>query len=585
MKTYQRIFGYVPEGKSDGIVSLCLSISSVLMTAYGYFLVCRILERLAIAGDASGALQLATKTVVLLTAGGIAYYLSGLFSHKLGFRLETNLRKKGIDGILKAGFRFFDLHQSGVVRKIVDDNAAQTHSAVAHMIPDTGQAILTPILALAIGFLIDIRLGAVLLGVVALGGLLLKAMAGGESTFMQVYQDALKKLSGETVEYIRGIQVVKIFKADVRSFRALYDAIRDYAHYAYQYALRCKRPYVLYQWLFYGIVALLILLLSFVMGRIGDPKALAAELMMLLFLSGIVFVAFMRIMYAGMYLFQANYALDNLESLYRDMLKSRPAFGEEAQVTAYDIDVCGVDFSYGDHEVFRNFSVSLPAGRTYALVGNSGSGKSTLAKLLSGFYAVDVGRIAIGKKPTEAYTEEALSKAIAFVFQDPKLFQSSIYENVALADRDATQSEVMEALRLAGCDEILEKFPLREETVIGTKGVHLSGGERQRIAIARAILKDAPIVIMDEASAAIDVDNEYALKQAFQNLMKNKTVIMIAHRLSSIQNVDEILVLEKGRIVERGDHRTLMRAKGRYKQLVELYHSAEEWRLNDAKVV
>ena len=236
-------------------------------------------------------------------------------------------------------------------------------------------------------------------------------------------------------------------------------------------------------------------------------------------------------------------------------------------------------FSYGENLVLENLSFSLPERKTYALVGHSGSGKSTIAKLLSGFYKLDAGAIKIGGHPLEEYTKEAIIRNISFVFQDSKLFKKSIYDNVALADETASREDVMKALSLAGCDEILSKFKDRENTIIGSKGVYLSGGEKQRIAIARAILKDSPIVMMDEASASIDADNEYELQKAFKNLMKDRTVIMIAHRLSSIQNVDEIIVLEGGKLVERGNNESLIQKQGIYSKLLCLYETANDWRV------
>ena len=239
-----------------------------------------------------------------------------------------------------------------------------------------------------------------------------------------------------------------------------------------------------------------------------------------------------------------------------------------------------MSFSYGENKVLENLSFSLEEKKTYALVGHSGSGKSTIAKLLSGFYKVDSGAIKIGGHSLSEYTKDAIIKNIAFVFQDSKLFKKSIYDNVALADEKASREEVMSALRLAGGDEIIAKFKEREKTVIGSKGVYLSGGEKQRIAIARAILKKSPIVIMDEASASIDADNEYELQKAFKNLMKDKTVIMIAHRMTSIRNVDEIIVLENGQIAERGNNDSLVKKQGLYSRLMTLYETANEWRVS-----
>lgn len=584
MKTYKKLFSYVSERKGWGILAILCSALSVLATVYGYYLIYRFLDGVLVAEDLSLASTYALQTALFLTLGAIFYIISGACSHVLAFRLETNLRKRGIEGLANASFRFFDLHPSGVTRKTIDDNAAQTHQVVAHLIPDHTQAFLSPILVLALSFYISWRVGLVLLILILLAGLLLKGMMG-EKEFMKIYQEALATLSAESVEYVRGMPVVKIFGARVASFKTLYKAITDYSKYAYDYSQSCKRPYVLYQWLFFGLMALLIIPLAFSSAAFGDPRVLAVELLLLLFFSGILFVSFMKIMWVSMYDFQANYAVDALENLYQAMQEDQLAFGDERTFDNYNIEFSHVDFAYDDKQVLSDLSFTLQEGRSYALVGSSGSGKSTIAKLISGFYAVDAGTIKIGGKPLDAYRQEALIQNIAFVFQNAKLFKQSIYDNVALARPGASREAVMTALHLAGCDVILDKFPGREETLIGSAGVYLSGGEKQRIAIARAILKDAQIIIMDEASAAIDPDNEHELQKAFKNLMQDKTVIMIAHRLSSIRAVDEILVLDHGEIVERGSDAELMGQDTRYKGFMGLYQSANEWRVGCESVL
>ena len=249
------------------------------------------------------------------------------------------------------------------------------------------------------------------------------------------------------------------------------------------------------------------------------------------------------------------------------------------------IDVQNLHKSYGDNEVLKGIDAKFYEGDVVCIIGPSGSGKSTIAKLLSGFYRLDAGTIKIGGYPLEEYTKEAIIRNISFVFQDSKLFKKSIFDNVAIADESANRADVMKALSLAGCDEILAKFKDKENTIIGSKGVYLSGGEKQRIAIARAILKNSPIVIMDEASASIDADNEYELQKAFKNLMKDRTVIMIAHRLSSIQNVDEIIVLEGGKVVERGSNDSLIEKQGIYSRLLRLYETANDWRVSNEKLL
>lgn len=584
MNVYKKLFAYAREKVFLGYLAILLSSISVLFTIWGYYLIYKFLYNLIMLNDLAVSEKYAIKIVVVLTAGAVLYILSGVFSHMLGFRLETNLRKRGIEGLSQASFRFFDMNPSGKVRKIIDDNASQTHQVVAHLIPDNAQAFLTPILAIILGFLISTRVGLVLVILTVFAGFLLFSMMG-EQKFMKIYQESLAELSAETVEYVRGMQVVKIFGASVESFKSLYNAIKSYSKYAYEYSLSCRKPYVLYQLIFFGLAAILLPIVVYVTDMLGDSDMLLVELLMLFFLSGVLFVSFMRIMWVSMYVFQGNYAVDTLEGLYEDMQMDKMKHGEYEVFKDCNIEFDHVSFGYNDNMVLEDLSFRLGEGKTYALVGSSGSGKSTIAKLISGFYNVDKGEIRIGGVSLNEYSNEAIINNISFVFQNAKLFKTSIYENVALAKRDAKREEVMEALRLAGCQSIIDKFKAGEETVIGSKGVYLSGGEKQRIAIARAILKNANIVIMDEASASIDPDNEFELQKAFKNLMKNKTVIMIAHRLSSIREVDEILVLDEGQIVERGSDEELMSKESKYKRLQEMYGIANEWRVGNEGVL
>ena len=579
MNVYKKVFHYVPEKIVPGILSILTSLLSGVILVYAYMLLYFFLENLILFRDEGQSYAMSLKIVLALTLAGLCYLLSGVLSHIFAFRLETNLRKKGIEGLASASFRFYDLHSSGYIRKTIDSNAEKTHQAVAHMIPDSAQAFLVPLLTLALGFFVSLRVGVILLLLVLVSGFFLQKMMGG-SQFMKLYQESLNHLSSETVEYVRGIQVVKLFGNRLQSFKAMKEAIESYAKYAYEYSLSCKTPYVLYQWIFLGLIPILSIPLSFLLVKEPQPEKLIIDLIMIFFLDGVIMVAFMKIMWSGMYIFNASFAIDEMEKLYKAMQEDSLQYGNEENFPNYSMEFQDVDFSYGEKKVLEGLSFRLEEGKSYALVGHSGSGKSTIAKLFSGFYKADKGQIRIGDLPIESYSKNALCKAISFVFQDSKLFHKTIYENVLLGKPGATPEEVHHALDMAGCREILERFPEKENTLIGAKGVYLSGGEKQRIAIARAILKNAPIVILDEASASIDADQEYALQNAFKNLIQGKTVIMIAHRLSSIQGLHEILVLEEGKILERGSSKELLQKDSRYKKLWELYQTTEDWRIN-----
>lgn len=578
MKLYKKLLSYVPESMAKAYMAIVLSVLSACGTTYGYFLIYRFLYIVMAEGTMEGAAPYALRIVAVLAAGAVIYFASLLMAHAVGFHLETVLRKRGIEGLSRASFRFFDTHPSGTVRKVIDDNAAQTHTIVAHMIPDNSKAFIMPILLLVLGFMISLRVGLAVAALTLISGGVLASMMVGNN-FMKIYQEALDKMSAETVEYIRGISVIKIFGVSIESMKKLFTLINEYSKYAYRYSRSCKRQYVFYQTLFFGFAAILIIPIAFFIPQLGNPKFLALDLIMTLFLAGLMFSAMMNVMYVSMYSFQGNYAVDTLEKLYSEMEAEKISFGKETEFTNHRIEFENVGFSYGNKKVIENLSFIMEENRSYALVGESGSGKSTVAKLISGYYPIDSGEILIGGKPIQSYSEETLMKEISFVFQDSKLFKKTIYENVALAKEGATKEEVMSAMKKAGVDTICAKFEQKENTLIGAKGVYLSGGEKQRIAIARAILKDSKIIIMDEASASIDPDNEHELQKAFKNLMEGKTVIMIAHRLSVIKGVDDILVLDGGKITERGNHSELYAKGGEYKKLYSLFTEANEWRV------
>lgn len=581
LTVYKKILSYVPKERYLAYIGILLSMLSVVFKVWGYYYLSKFLIEIIVYNNIENAKYYGFCIVGLLIIGITLYGIAGLVTHVLGFRLETNLRKYGIEGLSKASFSFFDTHPSGKTRKIIDDNATDTHMIVAHLIPDNAGAILMPILLLVLGFFVSLKVGIILIILSIVGGISLSMMTG-EKEFMKIYQESLETLSSETVEYVRGIQVIKIFGISVESFKALNTAIKNYSKYSLEYAMSCKRGFVGFQWFFFSFIAMVIpiLLLFF---NIEDPKMLAVELIMVLFLSGALFVSLMAIMYVSMYAFMGQSVVEKLESIFEEMNSNKLTFGSNEEFENYNITFENVSFGYTDKKIINDLSFSLEENKSYALVGSSGSGKSTIAKLISGFYKVDSGVIKIGNRSISSYSEEALINNIAFVFQNVKLFKTSIYDNVKIGKADASYEEVMTAMNLAGCNSILDKFSEREQTQIGTKGVYLSGGEKQRIAIARATLKDAKIIIMDEASAAVDPENEYELQRAFSNLIKDKTVIMIAHRLPSIRNVDEILVMDNGEIIERGTDRELMALDGEYKKLQSLYNKANEWRVNYEK--
>ena len=547
MDTYKRLLKYTPEKIHCAYISVVCATLGVASQMGAFWFLWKFLYALLVTKNVTDGSMYATVIVSLLAGYSVVYFCALWASHVLGFRLESNLRKTAINHLMNASFAFFDMNPSGKIRKLIDDNAQETHMLVAHVIPDNISALFTPIFMFIIVFAVDVKLGLLLLAVALIGGAQMMFMMGNKD-FMRKYQAALERMNAEAVEYVRGMQIVKIFRSTVESFKAFYEAITGYSDLAYKYTLSCRTPYVM----FHLFAVFTIPAAIYFMNKDADANLIIAKIVFFVCIAGVLFSAFMRVMYVGMYNFQAKSVVDKLETLFADMEKDNLEHGTEETFENFGIEFKNVSFGYTEEKILNDVSFTLEPNKTYALVGSSGGGKSTIAKLISGFYKINSGEILIGGKNISSYSRNALMRSIAFVFQTSKLFKTSIFENVKMGNKNASDEEVMNALRLARCEDILAKFP---------------------------ILKNADIIILDEASAAADPENEYEIQQAFSNLMKNKTVIMIAHRLSSIKNVDEILVVEDGNIAERGSDAELMQKGGKYSRLQKLYSQANEWRV------
>ena len=571
----------MPEKKINGILSLIFTAFGCFIQFYAYYLIWQILFNVFTQRNSLN-IKSSVSIVLLLFIGQAVLYIIGTWmSHLAAFRLETRLREKGAENLLKASKTFFDTHQSGEVRKIIDNNVEQTHMSVAHLIPDHTAAIITPILLLILVFNIDLYLGIFFVIIVLISMFLLYKMSG-EKDFTIAYMKKSDELNGQAVEYVRGLPVVKIFNAPLIGFKKLYRTINDYRDMVYEYSMSCRLPFVSFQWVLNIFIITPIFIAIYMVKNGADPYLWSAKILFFTLFMGLFFSDLMKIMYVGLYNVEANTAVDNLESLFDEMKDNAITYGNDEFIENYSIEFKNVSFSYDKKtKVIDNLSFKLDQGKVYALVGPSGGGKSTIAKLISALYPIDSGEILIGNKNIYSYRRESLMDNIGMVYQNPKLFQGiSIFENVKLAKKDASEKEVYDALKLAKCDQFIDRFEDGYDSIIGASGVNLSGGEIQRVSIARIFLKDPKVIILDEASAAADPENEYELQQAFKSLMEGKTVIMIAHRLSSIRGVDEILVVEDGNIIERGSHDYLMEKEARYKQFVDLYDEANQWRIS-----
>ena len=519
-------------------------------------------------------------TAVWTAIGSIALYFAALMStHIAAFRTARNIRHTAMAHVQKLPLGFFTGNQSGRLRKLIDDNAGLTEDLLAHKLPDLAGTVVTPVAAIVMLFLFDWKMGLLCLLTMVLALLSMCLMMGGKNAgFFHRYQKEIERMSGEAVEYVRGIPVVKMFQQTVYSFKAFYNAIKDYSDLASQYAMSCRVGQTCFLTFINGAFALLIpaaLLLS----SGGNIRTVLVNFIFYALFAPACGQMINRIMYMSEAVMEADEAVGRLD----EILGQKPM--EEPEVQKHPVNASvsfnHVTFTYpgSDRPALSDVSFSVRPGRITALVGPSGGGKTTAASLIPRFWDTDSGTVAIGGINVREMNTENLMRQVAFVFQDTRLFKESLLENIRAARPEASRDEVLSAARAAQCDDILEKLPQGLDTVVGTKGIYLSGGEQQRIALARAILKDAPIVVLDEATAFADPENEHQIQKAFEALIKDKTVLMIAHRLSTVQNADSIIVLSGGKVIEQGSHESLLALHGVYASMWEDYQRSAQWKV------
>lgn len=525
-------------------------------------------------------------TAVWTAIGSIALYFAALMStHIAAFRTARNIRRTAMAHVLNLPLGFFTGNQSGRLRKLIDDNAGLTEDLLAHKLPDLAGTIVTPIAAIVMLFLFDWKMGLLCLLTMVLALLSMCMMMGGKNAgFFHRYQKEIERMSGEAVEYVRGIPVVKMFQQTVYSFKAFYAAIRDYSDLASQYAMSCRVGQTCFLTFINGAFALLIpaaLLLS----SSKDIRTVLVNFIFYALFAPACGQMINRIMYMSEAIMEADEAVGRLD----EILGQKPMEESKMQKRPVNANISfdHVTFTYpgADRPALDNVSFSARPGQVTALVGPSGGGKTTAASLIPRFWDTDSGTVAIGGVNVREMNTEDLMSQVAFVFQDTRLFKESLLENIRAARPEATRDEVLAAAHAAQCDDILQKLPQGLDTVVGTKGIYLSGGEQQRIALARAILKNAPIVVLDEATAFADPENEYQIQKAFEVLTKNKTVLMIAHRLSTVQNADSIIVLSDGKVVEQGSHESLLALRGVYTAMWEDYQRSARWKVGKEEAV
>ena len=513
----------------------------------------------------------------------LLYFLALCCSHLAAFRTASNMRKAALHHIVTLPLGYFSQNASGRLRKIIDDNAGLTEEFLAHQLPDLTGAVVMPIAVLVLIFSFDWRLGLCCLVPLAISFFCMKQMMGGDNAhFMEGYMTALETMNKEAVEYIRGIPVVKVFQQTVYSFKNFHAAIEEYEKYASGYALKCRVPLTGFNVALNGTFILLIPVACIILSGVTGHAAYQDVLLNFLFYSlftPICTTMMSRIMFSGEQLMAAKSAVNRIE----DVLNEHPLTETEHPQQPKDASVFfeNVSFRYPgtDKKALDHITFQIPAGKTVALVGASGSGKSTAAQLIPRFYDAAEGQVLVGGADVRQISKQDLMRRIAFVFQNTKLFKDTLLENIRAARPDTTREEVLRAAEAAQCREIIDRLPNGLDTVVGSSGTYLSGGENQRIALARAILKDAPIIVLDEATAFADAENEHQIQLAFEKLTENKTVLMIAHRLSTVQDADEILVFDEGKIIERGTHAALLAANGRYAAMWKDYQTSVQWKV------
>lgn len=577
-----RLMGYAGRRRYLAYASWVLSAVSALIALVPYWYIWRIIQEvLAVAPDFQRAAGLVRNgwMAVLFAVIAVLVYIAGLMcSHMGAFRVATNLRIAAMEHLVKLPLGAVEAFGSGKLRKIVNESSGATETYLAHQLPDRAGAIATPCGLLALLLVFDWRLGLLSLVPVLLGFLIMMAMTGSRmQQKMKEYQNALEDMSNQAVEYVRGIPVVKTFGQTIFSFKKFKGSIDQYQKWVIAYTKELRTPMMCYTAAINGVFVFLTAG-ALLFTRDGVTSEFLLNLLFYIIITPIISVTLTRIMFQSenaMIVDDALQRIDGVLSLSPLEEASRPRYPRDGSIA-----LSHVRFSYdGLKDVLKDISLTVPAGQTVAFVGPSGGGKTTLANVIARFFDPQGGSVFIGGVDVKFIPKAELMNTISFVFQNSRLIKTSILENVRMGKPGATREEVLEALENAQCADILEKLPQGVDTVIGAKGVYLSGGEQQRIAIARVMLKNAPILILDEATAFADPDNEAKVQAAFSRLSQGKTVIMIAHRLSTVANVDRIYVIQDGRLAESGTSEELLARNGLFRSMWENYQTSVQWKV------
>ena len=578
-----KLFAYAGKFRYLTIASWILSVISACLALIPFYYIWRIMkEVLSVAPDFGKAAHLKEygwAAVGFAILSMLVYVCALMCSHLAAFRVQANIRNSLMRHILTLPMGFLDKDGTGKIRKIVNESSAATETYLAHQLPDQAGAIATPAGLLVLLMVFDFRLGLLSLIPVVAAFLIMGTMTGQRmKDKMEEYQNALDEMSSEAVEYVRGIPVVKTFGQSVFSFKRFQVSIRKYEKWTIAYTKEMRIPMTVYTTVINAVFAVLIAATYFFAGKEGDNTFLL-NLLFYIIITPIITVTMNKIMYSSENQLIVTDAISRIESILEKKPLPETAHAQEPENNSITFENVSFRYEDGGRDALHQINLAIKEGEHVAFVGPSGGGKTTLASLVARFFDTTEGRILIGNKDVKEIPSRQLMDMVSFVFQDSKLLKTSILENVRMGKKDATREEVMQALKEAQCEDIIAKLPDGIDTVIGSSGTYVSGGEAQRLSIARAMLKNAPILILDEATAFADPDNEAKVQEAFSRLSKGKTVIMIAHRLSSIVDADRICVLKDGSIAEEGTHETLLEKNSVYAHMWEEYNKSVQWKV------
>jgi len=583
---FARIFSYMGKFKITMALSIVMAAVSAVINLSAFVCVYNAAKEIVKSmGNFSSLDQVyltsqGWQAVFLIAAAFGTYGVSLLFSHLTAYNTVANLRIKLINYTGELPLGYHSVNPSGRQRKIIEKNTDNIETLIAHQMPDTVQAAVLPLAFLVFMFIYDWRLSLICLTPILIGFIILASMLKGASQgLVKQYEKSAEDISNAATEYVRGISVVKVFGQTANSFRRYKAAVKEYSDYSIKYALSMENTDSAYNTVINSIFFFLIPGGIILFNSGGDPERMILSFIFFAVLITTVVTILSRIMKSSSNIMVSKSSFEAIDKILAEY--PLPVTTSLKLPDDYDIALDHVSFAYeeGAEMALDDISLTIGQGTITALVGESGGGKSTVANLIARFWDTQQGSVTVGGVDVRDMDYDMWMKQVSIVFQDTSLFKMSILENVAFYTPAAEREEVLRALHLAQCYDILEKLPDGVDTVIGTKGVYLSGGEMQRITLARAILKDAPVVLLDEATAFADAENEHLIQKALDELLRGKTVLMIAHRLSTIIHADQICVLERGQIAERGTHLELLQKNGVYARMFEEYQNSISWRI------